>query len=68
MSQIDQKFTLGSSSIEFHVGNAPSLPGQANGQNPLPPVDAPIIGPKVQAPGGTILSKTVGSSRFQNPA
>ena len=63
MSQIDQKFVLGSSTIEFHVGTP-----QAFGTNPLPPVDAPIITPKVQAPGGTILSKTVGSSRFQNPA
>ncbi len=63
MSQIDQKFVLGSSTIEFHVGTP-----QASGTNPLPPVDAPIITPKVQAPGGTILSKTVGSSRFQNPA
>ena len=63
MSQIDQKFVLGSSTIESHVGTP-----QASGTNPLPPVDAPIITPKVQAPGGTILSKTVGSSRFQNPA
>ena len=63
MSQIDQKFVLGSSTIEFHVGTP-----QASGTNPLPPVDAPIITPKVQAPGGTILSKTEGSSRFQNPA
>ena len=63
MSQIDQKFVLGSSTIEFHVGTP-----QASGINPLPPVDAPIITPKVQAPGGTILSKTMGSSRFQNPA
>ena len=63
MSQIDQKFVLGSSTIEFHVGTP-----QASGTNPLPPVDAPIITPKVQALGGTILSKTVGSSRFQNPA
>jgi len=63
MSQIDQKFVLGSSTIEFHVGTP-----QASGTNPLPPVDAPIITPKVQAPGGTILSKTMGSSRFQNPA
>ena len=63
MSQIDQKFVLGSSTIEIHVGTP-----QASGTNPLPPVDAPIITPKVQAPGGTILSKTMGSSRFQNPA
>jgi len=65
MSQIDQKFVLGSSTIEFHVGTP-----QASGTNPLPPVDAPIISPKIQGsgPGGTILSKTVGSSRFQNPA
>ncbi len=64
MSKIDQTFVLGSSTIEFHVGNTSG----STGQNPLPPVDSPIISPKVQAPGGTILSKTVGSSRFQNPA
>ena len=32
MSQIDQKFVLGSSTIEFHVGTP-----QAFGTNPLPP-------------------------------
>jgi len=66
MSKIDQTFVLGSSTIEFHVGNGSG----STGQNALPPVDAPIISPKIQGsgPGGTILSKTVGSSRFQNAA
>jgi hypothetical protein len=64
MSQIDQKFTLGSSTIEFHVGNPQGSPGQ----NPSAPIDAPIVGPKVQAPGGTVLNKTVGSTRIVNPA
>ncbi len=33
MSKIDQTFVLGSSTIEFHVGNTSG----STGQNPLPP-------------------------------
>ena len=64
MAQQDKTFNFQGVGIEVHIGNPQGSPGT----NPLPPVDAPVITPKVQAPGGTILSKTVGSSRFQNPA
>lgn len=62
MSQIDQKVTLGSSTIEFHVGNPQGSPGQ----NAQGPGDAPIVGQKV------VITKqvnaTVGSSHVVNPA
>jgi len=66
MAQQDKTFNFQGVGIEVHIGN----PQGSSGTNPLPPVDAPIISPKIQGsgPGGTILSKTVGSSRFQNPA
>ena len=65
MAQIDQKFSFGNGiSVEMHAGN----PQGSSGQNASAPIDAPIIGPKVQAPGATVLTKTVGSTRIQNPA
>jgi len=66
MAQLDTKITFGVTGAvtEVHVGN----PQGSSGQNASAPIDAPIIGPKVQAPGGTVLTKTVGSTRIQNPA
>jgi len=66
MAQLDTKITFGVTGAvtECHIGN----PQGSSGQNPSAPIDAPILSPKTQGSGGTILSKTVGSSRFQNPA
>jgi hypothetical protein len=66
MAQLDGKITFGvtGATTEFHVGN----PQGSIGQNPSAPIDAPIIGPKVQAPGGTVLNKMVGSTHIVNPA
>jgi len=67
MAQIDQTFVFGSTgaTTELHAGNTSgstgvNAKGPADAANPLPP--------KVQAPGGTVLNKTVGSSHLVNPA
>jgi hypothetical protein len=67
MAQIDQTFVFGTTgaTTEVHAGNTSGSPGvnpkgPADSANPLPP--------RVQAPGGTILNKTVGSTKIVNPA
>jgi len=66
MAKIDQTFVLGSSTIEFHVGNAPSSPGQSNGQNAQDPGSAPVIGPHVVV--SKSVNTTIGSTKIVNPA
>ena len=62
MAKIDQTFVLGSSTIEFHVGNGSG----STGQNALPPSENPIIGQRVVVTKS--VNATVGSSKIVNPA
>jgi len=69
MSKIDQTFVLGSSTIEFHVGNAPGSPGQSNGQNPQDPGSAPILKPNAATPAAANPKSGVFAGvKFQIPA
>jgi len=62
MSKIDQTFVLGSSTIEFHVGNGSG----STGQNALPPSENPIIGQRVVVTKS--VNAVVGSTKVVNPA
>ncbi len=62
MSKIDQTFVLGSSTIEFHVGNGSG----STGQNALPPSENPIIGQRVVVTKS--VNAVVGSTKIVNPA